>query len=396
MIPTANYFRRLIDCRRLSIAGDFFLMKEDQILQLYKDVYSFINAHFSDQCILSWDAVRNNKSKKIKSVDDLQIAVPDRNILVGLDCYGDVRSERVYNKTSLRKYENDLIYRSGSSPVPMASVDYPQYAERELDPYRDSPAELRDALIRTFSLEGCINKDINDRHDIAALVCVKPMIYYPDYYTGELNIDVSVLSLDDELNDMAETFRDFGIQLSETYTNINLSVEVFQTYQHEYMSYFGYLIAAYSFDKRRESGISVSAIEEKNNHVMRKNACYMYSNRIGWSNILSPQVRSLLPIALPSAPIGSNVEKLRTGALRVSLDRRISETTLEGLKQIKKYLYPALFPGLSIFSKDNVGRWYWQNVPVLDDEIKIAGDKVVFTHLGDCNEDYLLQGPTLS
>ncbi len=390
MIPTADYFKVVIDCRRLTISGDFYNLNRDQVLQLFEDIYSFVALHFDKECILTWGYTCNGKTKRFKIPEDLRFTIPEKQNLFSIDFYGDVRSKRVYNKTSLRKYDYDLHYGNVYSTVGLASYGYPQYAEKELDPYRGSPIELREALIRTFSQEDRIYQDINFKHDIAGGVFVHSMPEHPGYYAGEFLIEVSVLSLDDSINEMAETFFAFGKSLSEKYTRINLSVYVFQESDDEYLSYFGILLPLYkSHQKQKETGRIIKEEIIRENFLIEQ-ANYMFIRRVGWANILSPKLCTLLPQTITEDKNDISTCILPNGALCISLDKDIGKTTLHELKRLKKFLYPALYPGLRWFMVENVGRHYWQNVPVLDDEIKVVGNKVFFSYLGEFNEEYVL------
>ena len=81
---------------------------------------------------------------------------------------GDVKSDLVYDKKSLRVYDRrllyDPVYTLGLAPGD-ASADYPAYSQRELEPCKNDTAMLREAVMRIFSEEGRINKNLFSQHD---------------------------------------------------------------------------------------------------------------------------------------------------------------------------------------------------------------------------------------
>ena len=84
------------------------------------------------------------------------------------------------------------------------------------------------------------------------------------------------------------------------------------------------------------------------------------------------------------------IEELQGGGLLIKHDRPISKMTIADLKDMKQCLYGALISGKSIFYTGyNRFRSRWEYVPLLEDEIRINGDEVIFEHIGGPNVKHI-------
>lgn len=135
------------------------------------------------------------------------------------------------------------------------------------------------------------------------------------------------------------------------------------------------------------AGPNIDPTHDETEQKLRRRAEYLYLNKVGWANIISPAVRRLLP-GSTEPPF----EALENGAVCVRLDAGVSETTLSDLKRLKSTLYPAMVPSVSEFDLDYPYlRSHWENIAVLDDELHVQDDKIIISQNGKADKNYLLK-----
>lgn len=135
------------------------------MLGLAAELYSFVERSFGEACVLSWRC----REKALKGLDGIAKAHIKDDEIFDISVLGDVKSDLVYDKKSLRAYDRrlmyDPVYTLGLAPGD-ASADYPAYSQRELEPCKNDTAMLREAVMRIFSEEGRINKNLFSQHDV--------------------------------------------------------------------------------------------------------------------------------------------------------------------------------------------------------------------------------------
>lgn len=370
MIPTAESFGKIIDCGRLSFEGWFYCLSEEEMIELAKSIFSFVDRRFGESCVLLWKC----NDRAVKTVDDINSKAVKTDEIFDISVFGDVKSSLVYNKTSLRAYEAKLlydpVYTLGLAPGD-ASADYPAYSQRELEPYKNDPATLREAVIRLFSEEGRVNKNLFSQHDVEGAFFAYHMEKQEELFSGEFKLHISCFSLGDELDNMADELYKFGRLLALDFTNVNMAIGITQT----------------DFDWDRCFGtLNTDEADDETGFKMRCRAEFMYLHKVGWANIISPTVSRLL-----SDESKALFNTLENGAVCARLGCSASETTLKALKQLKAVVYPAMLPGWFEFELDCLHiRPYWENVVVLDNELSFENGKMLLAQNGKADGDYLL------
>lgn len=355
MKSTAEEFGHIIDCRMLTLDGKYFGLTEDQTLGLAEKFYLLADGMFAHSCLLSWRC-SNRSIQKSSDITGTKIKAGE---IFEISMLGDVKSEVVFNKTSLRAYDrrlkNDTMFYLGLTP-PFSSADYPKYAMAELDPYRCSPQQLREALLKLFNIEGRCNMGLYRQHDLEA--CFNSASTNENTFSGEFFLEISCHCLGGELDETAEKLYEFSKSLVSEYANVNMTIGVFQS-DRDWERYFGAPTAS--------SGNTMLHEDE-------------YVTKVGWANIISPQTACLLDSSeetVFSAPL--RCERLENGAVCIRSDSAASGTTISDLKRIKMTIYPTLLPSIAEFDNDwPYFRSQWENVAVLDNELLTDGDKVIF------------------
>lgn len=371
MIPTSDSFGRIIDCRTLVFDGQYFGLTESEVLGLAAELYSFVERSFGEACVLSWRC----REKALKGLDGIAKAHIKDNEIFDISVLGDVKSDLVYDKKSLRAYDRrllyDPVYTLGLAPGD-ASADYPAYSQRELEPCKNDTAMLREAVMRIFSEEGRINKNLFSQHDVEGAFFAYHMEEQAELFSGEFKLHISCFSLGDELDNMAAELYKFGQLVALDFTNVNMVIGIMQT-DSDWDRYFGTL--------------NTDEADDETGFMMRCRAEFMYLHKVGWANIISPTVSRLLPDESKAL-----FNTLENGAVCARLGCTASETTLKALKRLKTELYPALLPAVSEFDLDYPYlRSHWENIAVLDDELHVQNDQIIFTQNGKADKNYLLK-----
>lgn len=371
MIPTSDSFGRIIDCRTLVFDGQYFGLTESEVLGLAAELYSFVERSFGEACVLSWRC----RDKALKGWDGIAKAHIKDDEIFDISVLGDVKSDLVYDKKSLRAYDRrllyDPVYTLGLAPGD-ASADYPAYSQCELEPCKNDTAMLREAVMRIFSEEGRINKNLFSQHDVEGAFFAYHMEEQAELFSGEFKLHISCFSLGDELDNMAAELYKFGQLVALDFTNVNMVIGIMQT-DSDWDRYFGTL--------------NTDEADDETGFMMRCRAEFMYLHKVGWANIISPTVSRLLPDESKAL-----FNTLENGAVCARLGCTASETTLKALKRLKTELYPALLPGWAEFELDCLRiRPYWENVVVLDDELHVQDDKIIISQNGKADKAYLLK-----
>ena len=376
MTPTSDLFGSIIDCRVLIFQSYFFGIDTKKAMKLAEAFFEFVNTMFRESCVLSWKY--NGKACHDYSSIANAKKTTDDNIVTSV--LGDVKSDRICNKTTLRRYDRDLrsnpVFHLGLTP-PFSSVDYPSYAKTFLGDTIDSQESLRNALIKTFSLEGQIYKSQFSSHDIEGYFISSSREETGLLNNGQILLQISCHSLGRDINSTAELLYNFGLDISEQFVNVNTTIRIGSD-SKDYDRYYGTLITDCQ-DPRVES-------------QMVERAKYLYLRNVGWTNIISPTVWSLMnSYEIGEEDTSLTIVTLAQGSVVLRPEHGIYETTLKELKTIKRKLYPVLFPGKTRFPLDwNYWRSKWENIAVLDEEIIVTNFSVVFQHNGKANEYFLL------
>lgn len=377
MRSTVDAFGEIINCHQLVLCAQFYRLNADQVDEMARLFYDFINNKFESCFVLDWHF--NNKA-----LNDLEQCLrQEKNSyrLYSIMMDGDYRSGSINNKTSLRKHgkrlQYDMVFNSGKVP-PFCAVDYPDYKANNINPYRNSPELFKSAIIKLFLEDHPEILSQYHNHDMGGMFHVSCTEDEPESFFGSINIYMSVYCAEDELDSFADEFAGFARQCSKAFININASIALSaSTMGKDYECYF------YGYPNkdtiRRGSGLLLKA------H-------YLYLNNVGWSNIISPATRvldeGLLKTCNSNHPI-YYLEELTGGGIVVQSNESITRTNLCDLLEIKKRIYGSLFPGRVKFGLDWNFRGNWENIPLLDEEITVSAIDVVISHCKDLNIDYV-------
>ena len=384
----ADAFGSIVDCRNLELRGTFYNLSRNQVNELANEFVQFVNKEFKDKCLIPW-----KKDNRVFREGSNLLEYGDRYAHVGFD--GAVKGENVYNIKTKKAYERrvdyDMVYLLNQH-APSGSFDYQEYYNNHIapcfeyiygvytvladsNPYRKvlvDPERFITELYRLYDLDPRPVLGLFCPPDLVGFCNVKSDHWFdrtPDYYIGEIKLSISLYSLDDSINETAQIMQDFAEYLSKRYININLSIGIDPGY------YYGYI----SLLEPNHSN------EEQSLEIVSK---YIYAKTVTWANLLSPHLVS----RVDSLSIGSDAiicRRFDSGGMILKSAKPLMETTMQQLKILKNVLKPVLFPGEWRQYVTSRFRVYWEPVPILDGEIKIEGNQVVFGKTGSIDKSFV-------
>ena len=371
---------RIIDCRYLCLEGSFVKLTLDEVNAMAQDFYDFIEKEFGDNCVITWEDER----KRLPSIHPKRGGVflgssgEDGFFAANID----IRGSAVYNKATQKKQRsrmgNDISYWLIKTPSFHASVGYPEYYASEIQPYLHDSKTFLSALHKLYDLEDKYYINRPYTHDIQASIIVfgttRWDISTANGNKGVVRVRILLYSIEYEPNEMAEKLLGFAKEISKKYVNFNASIFINTNFE-DYMDWFN------SFGELSEEILSRASLGYHQELI--------YLQNVGWSHIVAPYTKVLLD---GDCCRSENIitEDLQGGGMLIKYNKPISEMTIEDLKEMKKYIYSMLISG-----KSHVPVYFdrfrskWEYVPVLDDEIRIEGDNVIFEHIGGPNVKHI-------
>ena len=390
MKSKAESFGKVIDCRSIIFQAEYYCLSEGKVLQLAALLYSYVNDLFSEKCIISWHI----QNKVLRNATVIRQTKIQTNEIFSIDAIGDVKSDRVINKTSLQKYDKDLrnsmIFHMGLVP-PFASVDYPDYVSQRLIPFEDDPQAFQQAIVNLFSEEGRVNRSQSQTHDVTVMLLNKKQIGNHNLFCGDFFIKVSLFCLsDEEVEHLSKQMLGLLRHIAEEYININASIRIAQNKQEFEFYWRGeHLSQDY---KAYDSG------DGKLQALIAERRKHLYLTSLGWANALSPVVMHYYIKHKDSSDTAVSVvrEKLTSGGSIYTSEKRIMDFKLIDAKNIKRELYSCIVP---CYNKMNVHyngvggiRSNWENVPIFDEEIIVKNGEIIISHQVPLDLKYLLEG----
>ena len=331
---TAEYYGELIDCRALTFSFEFYQFTEKMAIDLSMELVLWMEELLKEGFIRKRSSKKRNVSVE-KALQNMKEDIQEgKGWSYVLEAY--VSSSSVYNQKTMTCFERkkDLELPAVSGIDLGVSLDYPQYWKDLFPNGREDDEMIRQKIIRLFREEDRIFKNYYCPCDIQSLISIHSYHNNRNLFYGSYHIDFSAFCLKELLQEMSRDFFGFAKQLAEKYINLNARVRlqpVGETYRHYFQGY----------DMLDKSHL------EANCGISEWYPTY-YLKEVEWMNIVSPLTQAHLEnhIGNINVPDSVVVEKLQGGGLLVGSRRDIDEYDISDALELKRLLYPALYPGL--------------------------------------------------
>lgn len=358
---------QVIDNRRLIMHLSYFSLPLDKVHALANEFYLFVT-HLLPNFILDWKF----QNRSFKDLTDVLRKKCRNNGSFNLLMRGNLICKEVYNKTTFRRYEHDILYPAFPQHLrgTTESVDYP-LLRRKRSTLTWDPILEKEAALELFNLEGKYYLADAIIPDALAFGNNAPMDLGEPLYYGDYLLMIPLYCLEDMVSHTADKLLRFCLELEGTFKNINASVEL-NPEENCYTRYFGYSV---------ESGLAAEL-------PYRNIARCLYFSEFGWGNVIS-QITATLGIPRTGHEKNEYISTSETpsGGLCIRCDKPILETTIADLKIIKEAMYRVILPRYHILPGIRNLRSYWEVVPVFDDELTVYRIGYIFQHRGDIDFD---------
>ena len=364
----------LNDDRVLAVSGDFFFLDDETLKYLSFRVAEKTKELLGDCFVEKWETSgsRIGQRKRINTKSVLQYLL--ENPFADYYCSAYAKGNRIQTAQNMKEYERECIFPS--VPVQMEShkgsnsnLSYhiAHFCQSTL-----SKQELKQELLHMFWLPDQYNRCQYSFPEIEVGFRMYPHqeTNYQDLSHGCFYISVSYASLNQEEQPLADALSAFLRELCEKCNNINGTVSL----QPRTCTILK-TPASCCFPIRLER----KAIEDFPGRFL---------TRTEWYNCISSgTISNWLPEIVEKASKNNavKVEMLRNGSIIVSLKKPIVKTDVEDLANIRRLLYPALYPsgicvrleGLCDKEHPVLLRRFWERIPIWPEEITIRDNLVI-------------------
>lgn len=378
-VSTAMHLGGVIDARCLVLSVEFFQQDQEAVIDLSRDILRWAAQLVDSAFVVSYQT--GHTTGTANRIIEHWI----RSIKAGKGCSWGATAfaqcEAVCNRTSMKRHMSAVL-RGYHSLTPDVSADFADYWN-DVFPGENDRAAIIPAVLALFRQTGKRHTAAYLLPDVQMLFTAIPYERDAQQYYGDFKIHFSRFCLGDHLDRFAGSCCDFARELSEKYININARVQLQPLrpgWRSPYMRYFGQ--HGMVDDSHLEVGFSAKEWYPT-----------YYAQGVEWFNILSPLTRSHLSDLNDTENL--YVRNLAHGGAVVASNKAIESYDVDDALALKKRIYAALYPGRSNISlktlfRDDPMKFYfaglprcdWAIVPLLDNEVTIIGNDLVFRHRG--------------
>lgn len=372
----------VVDCRSVQLELEFDNLTQIQLKKLAAKIFEKCVSVMQNEFYLCWDW----NGKNIKE-DHIPFKIQEAEGYFTFGFEGEVFSETVSDAKTFKLHSKSLFDKAMMGIGSILSVDYYD-GLRSIEPSIISaitPDETKTALLNLFNCPQKKKIGIWNSYDTVFLFSSYPYENNQKLFYGDVSLRVAALCLGEHIIDFSNMLAICVRQIAEEFETVSgrvtLSPISLPNSSCGHMLYFGRL--------------ANQNIREVSNLTVREWARRYYVRGAEWFNVLSPVQSQQLSCFRNVSYADMCVETLSTGGVMVASNKNILQTDIPELLSVKKFLYPALFPGEGVLFLEHLlarehvihttkPRREWEYVPMLEEEIIVLSDKVVFRHYTNC------------
>lgn len=385
LISMATLSHEVVDCRMLQLEIEFHQLNNAQLKNVARFCFEKTLKLFQNIFYVDWSL----GSRRVR-VDKVQETLHKDSDIYDFGFCGDVLSKIVFNSKSYREYDRKLRYENDVEWSKQSiSVDYPPFFSQLFSPYC-SPEQVKQSILSIFNEPNKKMLALWRNHDMSGRLFTCPYSNYPDMFYGQYRVLVAAACFSpSQLVLFSEKLARFALQFSQIIpgasARVALSPIKLPAPCSGHMEYFG----------GKYLGTNDHHIQHS--FTNKEWSFYNYSGGAEWFNILSAKQCSHIPNFQHRCKTYSDVkvEKLGEENFAVQSNKNIFDTDVPEYLSIKKLLYEALYPGEGTMSFAHMmdpnkfgymvkPRYRWELVPLLEHEILVFPDRIVFRHLTEC------------
>ena len=380
---TAMHLDHSIDARCLALSVEFYQLKKEEIIELSCSTLQWVTALMDDAFVVRYQAEHiKGTASRIKD-SWTQATIEGRGCSWSAEAFA--ACERIYNITSMARHMTSVL--RGYHPISLeVSADFSEYWN-DLLPLGNDRISIIPGILKLFHQTGKKHIAAYLLPDVQMLFTGKPYARDIQQYYGSFKIYCNRFCLGSHLDSFAKSFCDFATALSEEYINMNARVQLqplHPGWRSPYMHYFG------NYGMVDDSHLDMGYLASEWYPTY-------YVHGVEWFNILSPLAQTHLPNNSEFLNNAENTyfQKMPHGGSIIASTKMIEAYDVNDAVALKKQIYSALYPGRSsislktLFQDDpmkfrfaTLPRCDWAIVPLLDNEVTVIGNDLVFSHRG--------------
>lgn len=378
MIPFED---QITDNRRIHVEFDFHKATGPEQMELavfcLEQVRNLIRDSF---CVVWGDANRQRNVNQLLEI----ITKPDvdRSFIF----YGDVISEITPNLKAVKRYHKQKIesFKYGYELSKREySADYWEVFHSIFDGLKH-PEDIRNGVLTLLKTEGRYYKQKWFMPDLQGGFNTR--VAYDNTWHGNFSLRIPLGCLQNGLDTFlswAKTVLHRGAEITPR-INGRIALEPLIT-MSERSSYHGHFFGGWS----KQIDLEQDKFTSGDGSMFRLDAWEYYLREVTWYNLLTPSQTERLAGRTPLDSL--EISKLSNGGSTVTHAKRIDQVSLVDLGEIKRYLYPVLFPGcFNIPYEYLLGdikcgpmakpRRGWDAVPVFEKEVIATDEGISFQY----------------
>lgn len=371
---TAAIYPECIDSRRLFMQADYFLLTKEQADSFVCSFMEWCAGLWQNDFIISW----HYYGRKVGFNKLLDAIREDESCVSSF--VGAVASDQIHNQRAvdrfvrqIERYENE-VYPSD------ASADYMNFFLAQKAQLESGHISWTEFISSFFREQGRTCLSPAPFPELEGYVVGRPYLNNSALFHGSVSVMVSLYSAGENAVKIADEMTCFLIEQGEIYQNINGHIGVTPLDSSAHMCYFGHDVYMDGTHKR-------AGVEPQEWYP------YYYLRAAEWFNIISPLAKNNIPgLAHENTQYPSlKLQTLKNGAVVVRVDALPDQVDVSDLLPVKRLLYDGLYPGMRELSKEVCldpeyiapvakVRMQWECIPILDDEIVVTSNSIVFRH----------------
>lgn len=375
---TGAVYPARIDSRRLYMEASFFLLTKEQVTGFASEFVEWCDRQWKKDFITIWRIDgRQTKAEKL-----LKVIGNTGELLVGFE--GAVQTEKIGNNFSFFQLLREIEAYENEEHPSDASTDYLNFFLAKKTQLINGDVSWKEFVLSFFKERGKLCISTAPFPELCGSIFSRPYCNNQTLFYGTISIGISVYAADLNVTDIADEMACFMKEQAEKYENINGFIGVtpltFPSAESAHMCYFG--------DNVHGDGSHRYVGAEPEEWYP-----YYYLRAVEWFNIISPTSQNNISslrqesIQLPTI----KREKLKNGAIVVRLTIPVDVVDVMDLRPVKLLLYDGLYPGMrelpksALLDEEYIApiaklRMQWECIPILDDEIIVTDQSVIFRH----------------
>ena len=375
---TAAIYPQCIDSRRLCMEAVYFLLTKEQATGFARSFLEWCAALWQKDFIITWHA--DNKKMGLSRL--LEAIGQDANYAVGLE--GTVMCEQIPNPRAFRRFLRDVERYENTAFPSDASSDYMDFFLSQKEQLESGKISWKEFILSFFREQGRVCLSAAPVPELQGSIFGNAYRHDSTLYYGSVSVMISVYSAGENVAKLADEMTCFLTSQSKLYRNINGHIGItpltFPSESSAHMCYFGH-------------SVDMDGSHENIGVEPREWYPYYYLRAAEWFNLISPLAKTNIPSLMEENTQHPTVkvQKLNNGAVIICVDTPPEQVDTGDLLPVKQLLYDGLYPGMRELPKEICldmryiapvakVRMQWECLPVLDDEIVITSDSVIFRH----------------